>query len=336
MKRSLILFLCLLSTTILRSQNVQVWNHIKKGTELHDQGKYKEALAEYKNALALDPNSEAANYEISFTHLTMKNYEEAIAYADKVLKMKGKHMVEAVIVKGSAQDDMGQPKEAIKTYQFGIKKLEPYYLIYYNLALTQVRIGENEEALENLEKAIRLRPSHASSHYMVGILMAGQQQRSKAILAFSLFLLSENNTERSEVALAFMEKMMMGNTETKGNNTTIYLDANGMVGDFGAADLFLSLNSALREDENFKEMSEEEFFSYSLTSFLKMVNELRKENKGFFWEIYVDFFGEMENAEVLEPYSYYIQKVKKSIPVDTYIASHPKEMEKFFAFFSEE
>lgn len=336
MKRIILSFCCLLAAQWMIAQTPQIREIMFRGTELHDLGKYKEALAEYKKALALDPNSSLVNYEISFTLLAMKKYDEAIEYADKVLKLKQGDEVEALIVKGSAQDDSGKPKEAIKTYEYGLKKFEPHHLIYFNLALTQYRMGNRKEAEENLENAIQTNPGHSSSHYMLGMIMAESQQKSKAILALNMFLLIEDNTQRSEVALAMINKMMGLGVEAGDEKTVIYLNKEAMDDDFGPADLFLSLNHALRNTDEFKDMPKDDFFAQSLVKFHSLTSELYKEQKGFYWKMYVGFFSLMHKEEILEPMAYYVQKIKKSVEVDTYIATHPEEMKKLNAFFSGE
>jgi tetratricopeptide (TPR) repeat protein len=57
------------------------------GTFLAVQGKYEEALAEYKNARKLRPESPLAHYYIGVTYAQLGLFDEALASFDEVLKI---------------------------------------------------------------------------------------------------------------------------------------------------------------------------------------------------------------------------------------------------------
>ena len=87
---------------------------IKQGVYYHDAGEYDKAIDLYKQALNIDPNSDAANYEIAMTYMYAKDYENSIKYSDKVIELNKNNVLSAYITKGSSLDYLGKTDESIK------------------------------------------------------------------------------------------------------------------------------------------------------------------------------------------------------------------------------
>src|SRR5215217_98544 len=152
---TLTLFSLFFSFTLFAQDKVA--DLVSEGIKLHDAAKYQEAIAKYKEALALEPNHPTANYEIAFTHFSNQSGKEAIPYLNKIIDAKSPNMASAYDLLGSIHDDQGQTDKAIECFKLCIKADPKYQRLYFNLAITYSRQGKNEEASQYASQAIQLR-----------------------------------------------------------------------------------------------------------------------------------------------------------------------------------
>ncbi|MDD5493929.1 MAG: tetratricopeptide repeat protein [Dehalococcoidia bacterium] len=129
--------------------------HNKQGVELLNQGKYKEAIAEFTQAIALQP-------EISDLYFN----------------------------RGLANDRYGDIDAAIRDYTSAIQKAagsnrQPDYKLYYVRGYDYVAKKEYGPAQADLLKAIELNPQYASSYEQLGIVFSSSEQYDKAIENYS-------------------------------------------------------------------------------------------------------------------------------------------------------
>ena len=104
MKKLTTAIICILLSINLFAQEDKVKELVQQGVDLHDLGKYNEAIAKYKAALDIDSKSNDANYEISYTYMTIGDYDNAIKYSSKVIKQNTTSQPEAYVVLGSSYD----------------------------------------------------------------------------------------------------------------------------------------------------------------------------------------------------------------------------------------
>ncbi len=98
------------------------------GTELVRQGKLAEAVTEFQQAVALDPNYAGAQVNLAYTYDRLGRVEEAMAAYRKAIEL--------------------DPKNAI---------------IANNLGVLYGKQGRNDEAIALLEQSLRLDPSYANA-----------------------------------------------------------------------------------------------------------------------------------------------------------------------------
>jgi tetratricopeptide (TPR) repeat protein len=333
--KQLILFSLSMLLTIGASlaQSSTSEDHVRKGIELHDNGEYAEALVEYNNALKLNPKNYDALYEISLTYFMLNDLDKAINYCDKIIKSKASKSLkaQAYASKGNALDMLGKPDKAIKEYKNAIKASPNHQLSYYNLGLTYYNIKNYPEAEEALINAVKLNPSHASSHLLLGYTKQAQNLRAQSLLALYNFLLLEPNSNRAVEAYKEMERMQQQGVSQKGDNSMNILVSMPKGGDegFSAAELMLSMqqatNAAIKKET---EITDDQIFHNTTRSFFNILGELKKEQKGFWWSYYVDFFYDMVNTENSEAFSYYISQSKEDDKINNWLEEHPEQIEK--------
>jgi len=320
------------------SQSPNIGSYIDSGVKFYDEHNYNAAIQQFNQALKLDPKSELAHYELALTFLAVKEYNQAIQHCDMVIGSKGKNVLAGYLVKGACLDELGKTEESIKLFQQGIKKFGYDHLLCYNLGMEYYRIGELSKAQEIIEHGIETKKSHASSHMLLGYVLADQGKKVRSMLALNYFLLLEPSTKRSEKAYALLMKQMDGhaNLDEKNNgiiNIRVNPDADP---EFSSAELFLSMLAVNYTLEENKDKSREEMFVENNQSFFIMLGELTdkksKKKKGLYWELYIPLFDELAHANVFEAYCYYISGYANEV-AGRWLDEHPDEFNTLVEWF---
>ena len=71
-----------------------------------------------------------------------------------------------------------------------------------------------------------------------------------------------------------------------------------------------------------------QLFAENNESIFKILGELKKDNTGFWWDLYVPFFYELANQNLTKSYSYYIS-LSKGEEVTNWIEENDEEFERF-------
>ena len=278
---------------------------IEKGIAYHDAGDYENAIKEYEKALELEPKSGMAHYEIAYSYFLKGDYKSAVKYSEKAIYLETDNQLLNYVMLGNALDMQGKPKKAIKVYEKAMKEYD-HYLLSYNYAITCWKEKEGDKAYEATLKAINNNPSHGSSHLLLSEIMDTRGERIKAMLPLYYFLLVEPNSDRSfneyERLKAYMD---LGVERTSPTTINVSLGLSPDSG-FGAAEMMLSLQRAANSIPENKDKSEMELFAENNGSVFSILGELKKDNKGFWWEFYVPVFAGIAEAELVEPFSYFI------------------------------
>lgn len=332
MKQFFTLILCLLIASRLLGQDDRIEELISQGVEYHDQGKYDEAIGKYKAALELDKKSTLANYELSYTYFVTKQYNDAIKYSTVAIKQNSDHQHESYIVLGSCLDLTGEPLKAIKTYEKGLSKFPNSHLLNYNLALTCYNQKDYDKAEMAAINAIKAKPTHGSSHIILSATMQEKGQRVKSILSLYYFLMIEPNSKRSLINYNSLRDLLSQGVEEKGDkniNISVPLSSSSS-SDFGVAEMTISLLAASKYTEENKDKNEFELFVETNRGIFGVLGELKKDNTGFWWDVYVSKFYEMMQAGNIEAYSYYIAQSTNNELVDSWISENTEKMQKFY------
>jgi tetratricopeptide (TPR) repeat protein len=331
MKLLLTLFAGVLLTISLFGQNDKIKELVSQGTSLHDEGKYDDAIAKYKAALDIDDNSSLANYELSYTYMTIKKYDDAIKYSKKVVAQNSAHQQLGYIVWGTSLDMKGYPKEAIKAYEEGLMKFPYSNLLNYNLALTAYNIGDYEKARPAVQNAILAKPEHGSSHLLLANIMIKNGERVKALLSFYYFLLLEPSSKRSLANLNILKSMLnLGVEKQSGNKINVTIPSLTLKDSaFGAAEMMVSLSGVARYEKENKGKSENVFFAETNKNLFSVLGELKKDNKNIWWDLYVTKFNDLVESGNCEAFSYYISQSTNSVEVNNWITNNPDKMQSF-------
>lgn len=316
-KLFLSILICVLSVVSFAQRNETVVKLVDEGIALHDKGDFENAIKKYDEALKIDANDFDANYEKSLTLLYAKRYKECIELSKTIIDKfpKNESLMQVYSNWGSALDDDGQSKEALKIYAKGIKQYPEHYLLHFNKGLTHMRLEQYDEAVESYQLALKNNPLHASSNYYTAAIIKNEN-RIPALLAYATFIAIEPESERSKKAYEAIQEIVYRGIKKEGNNTTISVSMDMLdpkkkkkEDDFSGIELIFSLlgiDNVSKADSLAKTAADK--FDLKLQLLIDALEEQVKTGKGFYWEHYVPFFIEMKKknyTSVLSNLIYY-------------------------------
>lgn len=333
---TLIAALFVINSSFAQKSNDKADQLVREGVALHDQGNYKGAVKKYEKALSIDKNNTTAMQEATLSYTALKDYSKAIAYCDKLLAIGNVDQEEQVYVnKGTAQDLMGKPQDAIKTYKEGIKKYPGVYLLHFNLAITYSQTEQPELAIESLQKALSINPEHASSNLVLAYINYYEKKNVRSLLGTYYFLLLEPKGNRAQNALDHLGKLIDEGVQKKGNNTIdIHMTSDRDTSDiFFSARVFLPLMAATKLTGDKDDRSKFDLFYEYTEAVVGYISPLADEHKDdFYVKIYVNFLKKAKEDGYLKPFCYWITQGRYSESAK-WLADNTDEATEFITWF---
>jgi tetratricopeptide (TPR) repeat protein len=152
-------------------------------------GKLTDAVASFRNSLALDASSAAAQNNLGEALGELKQYQAALKAFQQSIALDSGY-IKARYNMGVTYDKLGQLKYAEFVYRILIRDHPDFALAYDGMAVTLSKSGRSREAIPFHQKATTLNPNDPSFHFNFAIsyLMLGdlknaqeQQQQLQAI-----------------------------------------------------------------------------------------------------------------------------------------------------------
>lgn len=342
MKNILIsLFVLITSLTIAQSESIN--EIVNQGVKLHDKGEYKAAIGKYDEALKQNPNSVLALAEKAFSLMMLNEYEEVQKLCQKCIDIdpKSKELKTVYTTYANSYDMMGQPQSALKTYDEGIDKFPDFYHLYFNKGITLTQMEKYEKAVLNFEKSITLNPNHAGSYNALARVLYMQQQKIPALMAFSRFFIIEPNGQRAALNVPFLEELTRGNAQKTGRNSiTINIDVTDLgeegkeeekkANDFTTTALILALNSGMDYTKANKKKTDVDLFKGNIETVCTSLAESKSENFGFYWDVFVPYFIEMNEKDLVETFSYIAYSSTNEKYVKKWITKNKDKIDAFY------
>lgn len=299
---------------------------ILEGVELHDEGKYKEAVEKYTEALKIDSTSQQATYELSLSYLALKDFQNASLFSTAVIQSGNKLLsTGAYAVKSEALVGLNKVDEAIALLQEGLIKNGDEFLLHFNLALNFYKKENIEKTLVHVKKAIDLNKSQSGAFLLYAHALEDTGLWVQSILAFQMFLLLEPDSKRSKIAfeemLGVMRIKSSEETEHKSfvelqtkRNTTTSTDQAGEIPpltiaeDLNRKTVYDAITHKLDSLKNIPEGTDDfvHFKVVNQTIMEVLSNESKGIKDGVFWTFYVPFFTHITNSEYYDTFCRYI------------------------------
>ena len=270
---------------------------VKQGVELHDNGKFTDAIAKFNEALAIDPKNEYARYELAFSLYAAKRAPEAITQLDIPSHSANTQLsAAAYCLLATIYDDQHQSVQAIANYNEAIKVNPDYPQVYYNLGVAYFRNQQFAQAELAAIQAIKHNPKHAGSQRLYALVCFHQNKRVNALLGLCSFLLLEPIGPRAREAATNIDHIMQGGVlqDAKGNNSIALNPADEK--ETSTLNLGISLTALAGQQ---KKLSGTALLEYELKNIFLLAGQLseKKADKSFFDTLFVAYFYKLAQSD---------------------------------------
>jgi len=187
--------------------------HNLYGNALAGQNKFKEAVASFRKALAIDPSIAELHFNVGILLTNLNRVEEAITSYKKTVQLNPA-LTDAHYNLGAGLQAQGDYDNAIKSYQKAVdldagffeamvnlgvclqeqSRLQPAIdiyqraltiqkdaKVYFNLGTALKNEGKLDEAIDNYNKALALEPNYAEVHSNLGEVLRDQGRYDESV-----------------------------------------------------------------------------------------------------------------------------------------------------------
>jgi protein O-GlcNAc transferase len=153
---------------------------LERGRELRGQGRAEEAIAAFREALALEPNLAEAHHQLGNALKSLRRYAEAAASL-RAAALLAPENAAVWLNLGVACLEQGWSEEAVARFRRAVE-LEPFRPDARNVLGHALLVqGRCAEARRQLEEALRLRPGYAAAHDNLGRVLKAQGRAGEAL-----------------------------------------------------------------------------------------------------------------------------------------------------------
>jgi tetratricopeptide (TPR) repeat protein len=155
--------------------------YLNAGSELLLQDRLKEAVDQFRMALARNPADEDVHYNLAIALARLGNTDEAIQEYRETLRLMPDY-VEAHNNLGNLLTKQGKYDEAIQHFNEALRVMPENASAHNNLGTALGRQGKLPEAITQFAEAVRLQTNYVEAHFNLAnaCLMMGQTERAMA------------------------------------------------------------------------------------------------------------------------------------------------------------
>jgi tetratricopeptide (TPR) repeat protein len=148
------------------------------GNLLADQGRFLDAIAQYRKALESRPDDAEIFYNLGNAFAGRGQLDEATANFRQALAIKPDY-AEAHDNLAAALTRLGRLDEALAHYRQALQILPDYPVTHCNMGLLLAGRGQFGEALEHYRQALKIQPDYAQAHNNLAWLWATCPEASR-------------------------------------------------------------------------------------------------------------------------------------------------------------
>ncbi len=125
------------------------------GIDLHDRGRYDDAVAAFEEALALEPDRVRALRGKALSLSQLGKAQEALAFAEEAVKL-ARFPGLSYATLGLVLHRLGRREEAEEAFHLGMENTPDDFRVYYNFACYWAEVANEEACKRYLELALEL------------------------------------------------------------------------------------------------------------------------------------------------------------------------------------
>ena len=157
------------------------------GNALCQKGNVDEAIAQYQRALQNTPDSAEIHNNLGMALLQKGRVDEAISHYQQALQISPNY-IKARYNFGMALFQKGRVDEAIAQYQMVLQIKPDSAETHNNLGYVLLQKGKVDEAMVHFQKALQIKPDYAKAHSNLGNALLQKDRADEAISHYQLAL----------------------------------------------------------------------------------------------------------------------------------------------------
>lgn len=166
-----------------------------RGGTYRSRGEYEKAIADYNEAIRLDPAEATARNGRAMAYMELERWKEALADLNEAIRLDPNSDA-AYHNRGSVYEHLEQPKRALADYDKSLQINAQGVVTWNNLGALYGTLGQYDKAIENLDEAIRIDPSYYAAFVNRGVAYRDKGDLQQALKDFDEALrLNPNSPE---------------------------------------------------------------------------------------------------------------------------------------------
>jgi tetratricopeptide (TPR) repeat protein len=304
---------------------------INAAIDLHDQGKYDEAIARYQEVLKGSPDNVLALFELGFSYAAKKDYQKTLEVAQKGTEYKSDLLAMFYDLIGTTLDTMGEPQRAIVAYTRGAELVPDDSRLFYNMAVTyQESLKDGERARQALKKAVAINPNHAEAHRFLGQLFQAGGYRTPAFLTIARFLIIRDASARGALQAYGLWRAVLRGDYPPLSGATPNDASRTNEGDFSAFERLIDASHAVATKEQDAGKAEIEALVGQLDALLTHLVSTQPDTRStFVGTHYVPYFVELKQKNFVEPFAYWVSQRAPVPGVKEWLAGNSDRVREF-------
>jgi tetratricopeptide (TPR) repeat protein len=179
---------------------------VAKADSLYNEGKYKEAIDEYKKVLSQNPDMLQIYEKIGIAYYKMKDLDNAINTLKELLEKKPDSK-NAIFNLSAIYIEKNNLEEALKYFKMIDEASISDPDLFYNFGLLSFKNDKIDEAISFFEKCILRDDKYYEAYYQLGLAYTNKGDLEKAKINFQKVIEIKPDSEEAAFAKSMLESM---------------------------------------------------------------------------------------------------------------------------------
>jgi tetratricopeptide (TPR) repeat protein len=190
----------------IREQFLNDYSFVRAGNEFYKHGEPDNAIAEYREALKINPNNVQAHLKMGFLFYNVKGkVKEGMSHLEKAIKLQPDNALAhhdlgmAMLHQKKFDQAVTHLSEALRRMPQGLDKQYNAVNMHHNLGMALFYTGKFQESAAHLDQAVRLDPDNGTFHYDLAAALAAEGKSDNALSHYAKAVSLKPDVDKSPI-----------------------------------------------------------------------------------------------------------------------------------------